>query len=94
MQAFKYGSSENLELEFIDSDEIGDWSKPFVVKSVEMAFVAGYPDNTFKPKRNVTRAEAFTVLLKAIEEKEADVVEEEDSDESTTEEETTEEASQ
>jgi hypothetical protein len=94
MQAFKYGSSENLELEFIDSGEIGNWSKPFIVKSVEMGFVAGYPDNMFKPKRNVTRAEAFTVLLKAIEKKEADVVDNDNSGESTTEDNTTEQASQ
>jgi len=94
MQAFKYGKAENPELKFIDSNEVGGWSKAFIAKSVELGFVAGYPDNTFRPKRNVTRAEAFTVLLKAIEKKEAEDVAVENSEEPTTEENTTEQASQ
>lgn len=71
MKAFEYGVSENPEFSFIDADDIGAWSEAFVAKSVELEFVVGYPDNTFKPKKSVTRAEAFTVLIKAIEEKEA-----------------------
>lgn len=71
MKAFEFGSSENTELAFVDAEAIGGWAKAFVAKSVEMDFVKGYPDNTFKPKRSVTRAEAFTVLVKAMEAKEA-----------------------
>ena len=69
MQAFGHAGSENTALSFLDDGDIGGWSRPFIVKSVEKEFVAGYPDNTFLPKKNVTRAEAFTVLIKAIEEK-------------------------
>jgi len=71
MKAYEFGAVENPEFSFIDASEIGDWSKPFVGKAVELGFVVGYPDNTFKPKKSVTRAEAFTVLWKAIEAKEA-----------------------
>ena len=47
---------------FTDVDEIGSWALNFVAKSVKLNIVSGYLDNTFKPKRNVTRAESFTVL--------------------------------
>lgn len=47
---------------FTDVDEIGSWALNYVAKSVELNIVSGYLDNTFKPKRNVTRAESFTVL--------------------------------
>lgn len=51
---------------FTDAEEIGSWALDFVAKSVELDIVAGYSDNTFKPKRNVTRAETFTVLDKIL----------------------------
>lgn len=76
IKAYGYEVSENPELSFVDASEIGDWSKAFVAKAVELGFVVGYPDNTFKPKKNVTRAEAFTVLVKGIEAKEAAAAEE------------------
>ncbi len=71
LKAYEFGTSEKVDFSFTDAKDIGDWSKPFVAKAVELEFVVGYPDNTFKPKKSVTRAEAFTVLVKAIEAKEA-----------------------
>lgn len=56
-------------LAFTDVDEIGSWALDFVAKSVELDIVSGYSDNTFKPKRNVTRAETFTVLDKILDKK-------------------------
>ena len=70
VKAFEFAASEDPELAFEDSEEIGGWSEAYVAKAVELGFVKGYPDNTFKPKKDVTRAEAFTVLVKCMEEKE------------------------
>ncbi len=63
LKAFDIAAENGLEQPaFIDRDEIGKWAMDYITKSVELNIVKGYPDNTFKPKRNVTRAEAFVVL--------------------------------
>lgn len=64
MKAFEVAASEGKELDFSDADQIGDWSKAYVAGAVDKGFVKGYTDNTFKPKKDVTRAEAFTVVEK------------------------------
>ena len=63
IKAFDIAVEEGLQPpKFKDTDEIGSWALNFVAKSVDLNIVSGYLDNTFKPKRNVTRAETFTVL--------------------------------
>ncbi|PQQ67929.1 S-layer homology domain-containing protein [Acetivibrio saccincola] len=63
IKAFDIAVEEGLQSpKFKDTDEIGSWALNFVAKSVDLNIVSGYLDNTFKPKRNVTRAETFTVL--------------------------------
>ncbi|MDQ2088094.1 S-layer homology domain-containing protein [Herbivorax sp. ANBcel31] len=67
LRAFDIEAEEGLEpLTFIDVDQIGSWSLEYVTKSVDLDIVSGYSDNSFKPKRNVTRAETFTVLHKTL----------------------------
>lgn len=45
---------------FTDSDEIADWAKGELVEGA----MIGYPDGTFKPNENLTRAEAITLLYR------------------------------
>lgn len=45
---------------FTDSDEIADWVKGELVEGAML----GYPDGTFKPNENLTRAEAITLLYR------------------------------
>ncbi|THF76736.1 S-layer homology domain-containing protein [Cohnella fermenti] len=61
---------ENTDLSglsvFVDSDQIASWSAPAVAWLVEKQLLKGYPDGTFRPKQSLTRAEAVTVLTRAL----------------------------
>ena len=54
------------ELNFTDSKAISPWAKPGVTAAVKAGFITGYPDNSFRPQGNTTRAEAVSLILKAI----------------------------
>ncbi|MBQ8525266.1 MAG: S-layer homology domain-containing protein [Clostridia bacterium] len=51
---------------FSDSTQI-TWSAPYVAKAVELGFVNGYNDGSFKPGNPITRAEAFTIFARVLE---------------------------
>ncbi|MBF8984603.1 S-layer homology domain-containing protein [Lutibacter sp. B2] len=69
--AVMIGKAANLnksinESTFKDAKQISEWAKPYVAKANEAKFIAGYNDNTFKPKANAKRAEAMTIIANAI----------------------------
>lgn len=47
------------------TDIKGHWAEASILKLVETGAISGYPDKTFKPNNNITRAEFATVLVKA-----------------------------
>ena len=49
---------------FIDVDAISSWSKNAVEVVSTAGIISGYPDKTFRPSQNTTRAEASSVLVK------------------------------
>lgn len=51
---------------FTDSNQISDWAKAAVASTSGKNIISGYPDNTFRPGANATRAEAVTVIIKAL----------------------------
>lgn len=53
-----------LELPFKDKDEIGNWAVEYVKTGYGSKIIEGYPDNTYKPKNTITRAETFTIICK------------------------------
>ncbi len=53
-------------LSFKDSKQIPDWAGRYVAKAVELGIVKGYSDYTFMPDKNVSRAEAFTIIAKCM----------------------------
>lgn len=65
-RAFDRELQKDLELEFTDNDKISDWAKSHVKIGVEHKIIVGYPDNTFKPRNDITRAEAFTMICKLL----------------------------
>ena len=50
---------------FIDIQ--GHWAEKFIISSaVDMSWVTGYEDSTFKPNAHITRAEAITIINKML----------------------------
>ena len=49
-------------LEFVDNDEIAPWAKSSVDALNDNKIMGGYEDNTFRPKKSITRAEAVSTL--------------------------------
>ena len=51
---------------FTDANAMADWAKGFVGAAVVEGYMGGYPDGSFKPTNNITRAEAVVTLSKAL----------------------------
>ncbi|MGB4377511.1 MAG: S-layer homology domain-containing protein [bacterium] len=54
------------EVTFADGGKVAAWAREAVVTAVHHAVISGYPDYTFRPQGNATRAEAATVVVKAL----------------------------
>ncbi len=59
-------SSASGELDFTDSGKISPWARDAVFRAVKAGIIKGYPNNTFRPEGNATRAEAVTIIVNAI----------------------------
>lgn len=64
-RAFELEKS-GIENDFVDKDEISQWAEEAIVKALEIGIISGYPDSTFKPKNNATRAEAMVIIVNSI----------------------------
>ncbi|MGI6307778.1 MAG: S-layer homology domain-containing protein [Dethiobacteria bacterium] len=51
---------------FNDCSKIADWAQQAVAAASASGIINGYPDNTFRPQGQATRAEAATVIVKAL----------------------------
>lgn len=70
LKAFGIGPSEDKTLTFADGDTIPEWSRGFVKKAVDLGIVKGYEkDNTFRPNKEIIRAEAVTIIAKCMDKK-------------------------
>lgn len=49
-------------LTFADADQVSDWAEDGVYTCVANGWINGYPDGTFRPLQNITRAEAVTLV--------------------------------
>jgi hypothetical protein len=67
LRTLGYKDLKQMPLDFKDSSSIPDWAAGYVAKAVELDIVKGYQDGSFKPDRNITRAEAFTIIIKGLE---------------------------
>lgn len=51
---------------FVDGNEISKWALGEVLGLTEKDLISGYPDGTFRPKSNLTRAESAVLIFKTI----------------------------
>jgi N-acetylmuramoyl-L-alanine amidase len=65
VKGLKANSTSNLS-KFKDAQDISSWAKEYVDAVVAAGYITGYEDSTFKPKNNVTRAEAVVILSRAL----------------------------
>lgn len=55
----------NQNPSFTDASSIPAWAKGPVNTTIKYKLIAGYPDNTFKPSQNITRAEMVTLFSRS-----------------------------
>lgn len=58
------GSGQETELarQFIDEGEISAWAYNNMGSAAEFGLISGFPDGSFRPQQNITRAEAVVML--------------------------------
>lgn len=56
------GMQTNIGMPFTDADSINKWARDGVYTVYKNNWVSGYPDGTFRPKNNITRAETVAIF--------------------------------
>ena len=56
------GTNEQALDRFTDADKISSWAKNGIIGMAEKSYVNGYPDGSFRPQDNITRAELAQVF--------------------------------
>lgn len=62
---FDLNESEESAGDFVDADRIGDWARGYVGILKDKGYISGYPDGTFKPGNQITRAESVKIVVNA-----------------------------
>ncbi|NOU87684.1 hypothetical protein GC102_18170 [Paenibacillus sp. LMG 31460] len=62
-------AATDKSVNFPDSANISDWARTALATATAKGLINGYGDGTVKPKVNTTRAEAVTVILRALQAK-------------------------
>jgi hypothetical protein len=52
--------------DYADSSDVSDWAKAAIATTTSKGLIDGFEDGTLKPKGKTTRAEAATVILRAL----------------------------
>ena len=69
VKAAQLNKNDGESKQFIDNDKISSWAAEAVAIASQHQIITGYPDNSFKPQGEATRAEAVTVIVKTLEAK-------------------------
>lgn len=62
----KIDTKELLLDQFTDGRNISRWARPAVGAAVDKGYMSGYSDGSFRPQRNISRAEAAVVLSNSL----------------------------
>ena len=49
------------------NDIVGHWAEAYIKLAAGNGWIAGYPDGSFKPQQNITRAETMTMINRVLE---------------------------
>ena len=60
------GDAADVLAGFADAAKVSDWARQSVNTVCQKGIVKGYEDNTIRPQGNATRAEAVTMVLRAV----------------------------
>lgn len=67
LSSFGDPGAESLEEgELSDLSDVGEGYHEYVTRAYLMGIITGYPDGTFRPKDNITRAETAAIICRAI----------------------------
>jgi len=66
VKAAKLATESSQGTSFLDNADISSWAAGAVAVAVRNGVIKGYPDNTFLPQGQATRAEAVTVIVNAL----------------------------
>ena len=58
--------THGTKVKFADQAQILEWSQVAIATAVSGGYMNGYPDGTFQPTRPITRAEAISVIDRAV----------------------------
>ncbi|ADL11884.1 S-layer homology domain-containing protein [Acetohalobium arabaticum] len=68
---FAVGLAKGLDLDVVSVTNLTDIqshpAKGYIAALVHQEIITGYPDNTFRPERQISRAELVTMLMRALE---------------------------
>jgi uncharacterized protein YjdB len=59
-------SAQYTLAQFTDQAQIPEWSEAAIVAAVKGGYMSGYPDGSFQPTKAIARAEALSVLDRAV----------------------------
>jgi hypothetical protein len=66
IRAFHKKLQEPFKLNFIDQEQISKWALRDVKTGVQNKVIFGYPDQSFRPQANITRAEVFAIVCRLL----------------------------
>jgi hypothetical protein len=55
-------SNAQAVTKFLDDHDIAWWSRGFIYVALQEGIVSGYPDNTYRPENESSRAEACAMI--------------------------------
>ncbi len=67
IKAFSLETDKEKTLNFSDAKIIPAWAKEFISAAFQHKIINGYVDNSIRPLNDITRAEAFVILERALE---------------------------
>lgn len=52
----------DIKLDYADNNEIPQWARNYILYAKKLGMIEGYPDNTFRPMNEITRAETLVMI--------------------------------